>query len=199
MASNSGFTDQLPSATSKVADGDNEFRQLKTFMKNWWEDEHYGMDGSTNSAGVHKTGSARAYVQAAAPTAVQPKGGIWMDTDNQTLFVHDDTSWLTAGLGGTKIKSFKTAIQSFSKASCNGHQSAFLDSFDTVTAGIVPSVHDVGFVKLAQFSDRVAAFKPIVLSLHTVDSKKITVKLSNVSSTALSTSEMTLVLGMFSF
>ncbi len=98
MASNSGFTDQLPSNTSSVALGDDEFRSVKSFMFNWWEQEHYGLDGSSTSAGVHKEGFARIYSQSAAPTAILPKGQLWHDSDNESLFVATAAgtgSWLT--------------------------------------------------------------------------------------------------------
>jgi len=87
MASNSGFTDQLPSDTSAASLGDDDLRSIKSFMFNWWEDEHYALDGSATSAGVHKAGSARAFSQSAAPTAVAPIGQIWHDTDTNELSI----------------------------------------------------------------------------------------------------------------
>ncbi len=98
MASNSGFTDLLPSNTSSVALGDDDFRSTKSFMKNWWQQEHYALDGSANSAGVHKAGSARAFSQSAAPTAVLPVGQLWHDTDDDALYVAEAAgtgSWTT--------------------------------------------------------------------------------------------------------
>ena len=84
MADNTGFSITVPSGTSAVSDGDNDLRQIKTFQRNWWEQEHYATDGSSNSAGVHKPGSARIYTQSAAPTAVNI-GELWHDPDDDGL------------------------------------------------------------------------------------------------------------------
>lgn len=96
MASNSGWTTGLPSGNSLVANTDEEFRSLKSFQEAWWEQEHYATSGSATSAGVHKQGSARAFVQAAAPTTevAQPAGQLWVDTDDDGLYYHDGSSWV---------------------------------------------------------------------------------------------------------
>lgn len=98
MASNSGFTDLLPSNTSSVALGDDDFRSTKSFMKNWWQQEHYALDGSAASAGVHKEGFARIYTQSAVPTAILPQGQLWHDPDDDSLRVATAAgtdSWVT--------------------------------------------------------------------------------------------------------
>ncbi len=93
MASNSGWDKTVPSGTSAISQGDDAIRSLKSHMQEWWEDEHYATDGSTNSAGVHKTGSARAYSQSAQPTAVLPKGQLWHDPDDDAFYIYDGSSW----------------------------------------------------------------------------------------------------------
>lgn len=87
MASNSGWSKGLPSATSSVALGDDDIRSNNSVLQAGLQDEHYWTDGSANSAGVHKTGSARAFSQSAAPTATLPIGQLWHDSDIDALFV----------------------------------------------------------------------------------------------------------------
>lgn len=115
MATNSGWSKSVPSGTSKISLGDDEIRSFKSYMQEWWEDEHYGTDGSASSAGVHKTGSARAFSQSTQPTAVLPKGQLWHDTDDASLYVYDGSSWvtLTSGIALGSQQTF-TALQEFS-------------------------------------------------------------------------------------
>ena len=119
MASNSGFDITVPSNTSSAALGDDEFRSVKSFMKEWWEQEHYATDGSATSAGVHKEGSARAWSQSGAPTAVNI-GQLWHDSDDDAFYVAEASgtgSWTqinpaqTITLGGTNTW---TALNTFS-------------------------------------------------------------------------------------
>ena len=97
MASNTDFDITVPSGTSAVSDGDNTMRSMKSFSKAWWEQEHYATDGSSNSAGVHKPGSARIYRQSAAPTAVNI-GELWHDPDDDSLYVAE-----AAGTGSWQL------------------------------------------------------------------------------------------------
>ena len=117
MAPNSGFDITVPSGTSAVSDGDNTMRSMKSFSKEWWEEEHYATDGSSNSAGVHKPGSARIFTQSAAPTAVNI-GQLWHDPDDDGLYVAEASgtgSWQvltnSISLGATNTW---TALQTFS-------------------------------------------------------------------------------------
>ena len=110
MASNSGWSKGLPSGTSNIALGDNDIRSNNSVLQAAWEDEHYFLDGSAGSAGVHKAGSARAYVQASAPTAVLPSGQIWLDTDTDRLYIAEAAgtgSWTTV-LGEVTLGSAQT-------------------------------------------------------------------------------------------
>lgn len=96
MASNSDFTDQLPSNTSSAALGDDEFRSTKSFMRNWWEEDHYALDGSSGSAGVHKLGSARGFEMAATSELSNPTGDnsgklAWVSANNG-LYVADGSN-----------------------------------------------------------------------------------------------------------
>jgi hypothetical protein len=94
MASNVGWNKNFPSGTSSVALGDEEFRSIKSFMQAWWEEEHYATDGSENSAGEHKVGSARGYVGLASQLSNPRKGALFFATDEQKIYVAEsDTTW----------------------------------------------------------------------------------------------------------
>ena len=117
MASNSGFDITVPSNTSSAALGDDEFRSVKSFMKEWFEQEHYATDGRSNSAGVHKLGSGRAFQQAGAPTAVNP-GQMWHDTDDDTFYVAEaagtgDWTAISSSIAVSSVNTW-TALQNFS-------------------------------------------------------------------------------------
>ena len=95
MATNSGWSKSVPSGTSKISSGDDEIRSFKSYMQEWWEEEHYGTDGSANSAGVHKHGSARAFVgttsQLSNPTG-DNDGRLFFDTVAPGLYVADGSA-----------------------------------------------------------------------------------------------------------
>lgn len=101
MASNSGWTTELPSGQSKVSNTDEEFRSLKSYVEEWIETEHYATGGSTTSAGVHRLGSARAFVGTASqlsnPTG-DNSGRIFWVTDTSELRVGNasTSSWSVA-------------------------------------------------------------------------------------------------------
>lgn len=120
MASNSGWTTNLPSGQSKVSQVDDELRSLKSFQEAWLEEEHYVTDGSANSAGVHKLGSARAFVgttsQLSNPTG-DNSGRLMHTTDDGGLWVANasTSSWtlLTNSITLGSQQTF-TALQEFS-------------------------------------------------------------------------------------
>lgn len=91
MASNSGWTTGLPSGTSKVSDGDAEFRSLKSYVEAWIEEEHYATGGSAASAGVHRLGSARVFVGTTSQLS-NPTG----DNDGRLMFTSDNTGLYVA-------------------------------------------------------------------------------------------------------
>lgn len=114
MASNAGWNKSIPSGLSPIAQGDDEIRSFKSFMQAWWEQEHYGTDGSASSAGVHKEGSARASSSTTPPTVAAPKGQLWHDPSTDEFFVHDGTSWVTIS-SNVRLSSVQTwtALQKF--------------------------------------------------------------------------------------
>ncbi len=117
MANFDGFSVTVPSGTSAVSDGDNDMRSTKSYMKEWWEQEHYATDGSSASAGVHKEGSARAWSQSAAPTAVNI-GQLWHDSDDDAFYVAEAAgtgSWtqISASVTLSSVNTW-TALNNFS-------------------------------------------------------------------------------------
>ena len=98
MATNSGWSKSVPSGASRVSSGDDEIRSFKSYMQEWWEEEHYGTDGSAASAGVHKLGTARAFVgttsQLSNPTG-DNAGRLMHTTDDGGLYVANasTSSW----------------------------------------------------------------------------------------------------------
>lgn len=120
MANNSDWSTGLPSGGSNIALGDNDIRSNNSALKAGWEDEHYWLDGSANSAGVHKAGSARAFSQSAAPNASLPKGQLWHDPDDDALYVAEAAgtgSWTQVNSQGATVGSVNTytALQVFTK------------------------------------------------------------------------------------
>lgn len=98
MASNSGFSKNVPSGSSSIAQGDDDIRSFKSFMQAWWEQEHYGTDGSATSAGIAKHGAGRAFVgpssQLSNPTA-DNDGRLFWNTTNESLYIGQvsSSSW----------------------------------------------------------------------------------------------------------
>lgn len=86
MASNSGWTTTLPSDESSAGLGDDEFRSLKSFMQAWWEEEHFATDGSSTSAGIHKQGSARAYVGTSSQLSNPEPGKLFINTTDDAIY-----------------------------------------------------------------------------------------------------------------
>jgi len=138
MASNSGWSKGLPSATSSVALGDDDIRSNNSVLQAAWEDEHYFTDGSANSAGVHKEGSARIFTQAAQPTAVAPEGQLWHDTDDNALYVYAGSAWTQVNSAGAAVGSINTftAQQNFTGNVKFGSAGAILSSVTTAFAVI---------------------------------------------------------------
>jgi hypothetical protein len=114
MATNSGWTTSTPSGTSSIALGDDEIRSFKSYVEKWFEDEHYLTDGSTNSAGEHKLGSARVYMATSASHLSSPENGrlLHLSTSN-ALYVGSSSSWsIIAGVNEASRNTF-TAQQNF--------------------------------------------------------------------------------------
>lgn len=94
MASNNGFTTALPSDESSVGLGDDELRSIKSFMQAWWEEEHFATDGSETSAGIHKQGSARAYVGSSSQLSNPEPGKLFINTSDDAIYgAFSTTTW----------------------------------------------------------------------------------------------------------
>ncbi len=116
MADVSSYDTAAPAGSDNISAGDNDIRSKAAVMFSAWDDEHYfdpaGVSSSAASGGVHRPGSARAFSQSAAPTAVLPVGQLWHDTDTDILYVAEAAgtgSWTQLTPGST-IASFSTAI-----------------------------------------------------------------------------------------
>ena len=99
----SGF-EATPSGASKVREGDDRIRELKTAVQERFVQEHE-MDlteaGLQPRQGSHKAGSAVAFSQAVAPTerngvalAATDNGILWHETDTGKLWVWVNTDWV---------------------------------------------------------------------------------------------------------
>ena len=124
MASNAGWDKTVPSGTSSIAQGDDDIRSTKSSMQAWWEQEHYATDGSTNSAGVHKLGSARVYMGASPSALSNPTGdnngrlmhtsstnGLWIaDGSNSTWTLVTNSITLGAAQTWTALQGFSSGI-----------------------------------------------------------------------------------------
>lgn len=150
MASNSGFTRNLPSGQSKVSNTDEEFRSLKSFMETWIETEHYAMGGSATSAGIHRHGSGRAFVgpasQLSNPTADNDGRLFWV-TDTETLYVGQvsSSSW-SAIADAIKLDSVQTwsARQAFNAGASLTQPTSLSGTFSGITSLTTVLVTDVG-------------------------------------------------------
>lgn len=169
MASNSGWTTGLPSGQSKVSNTDEEFRSFKSYMEEWWEQEHYATDGSTTSAGVHKEGSGRIYSQAGQPTAIAPDGQVWHDPDDDNLYVYNGSAWTFIASGSLRTttanqwsgtQGFSTLTASYLSAS--GVSTSVATVGTLVTDSLTPSSISASVVTQARLA-RVGVFTDILL------------------------------------
>jgi hypothetical protein len=142
MASNSGWSTAVPSGQSRISNGDDEIRSVKSFMQAWWEQEHYATGGSAASAGVHRHGSARAFVgttsQLSNPTG-DNEGRLFFTSDNTGLRVASGGTWkpvtnaitLASSQTWTALQEFDGGIQA-SNLSVEGSFSGWI-SYSTFT------------------------------------------------------------------
>lgn len=119
MASNSGWDKATPLGSDAVSAGDDQIRSMKSHMQAWWEEAHYGTDGSAGSAGVHKLGSARGYVFASASQLSNPtgdNGGKIGFVGNQVWIADASNSTWTLAFGSLSLASVNTwtALNNFS-------------------------------------------------------------------------------------
>ncbi len=81
------FNINMPSGTSRKSDGDDLMRQHWRSLGSAWSTEHYFTDSAT-SAGIHKKGSARAYVDTTYPvSSLDRDGKIFFDSALSRTFV----------------------------------------------------------------------------------------------------------------
>jgi hypothetical protein len=109
MATWSAAYEATPAATDKASEGDDRIREVKTDIRSRIGNEHgtyanlaVGATGVATADWFHKTGSALAYYQAAAPTqrpdasttlGANDVGRLWIDSDDQTLYHWDGSAW----------------------------------------------------------------------------------------------------------
>jgi hypothetical protein len=111
-------------------------------MQAWWEQEHYATGGSAASAGVHRHGSARAFVgttsQLSNPTG-DNEGRIFFTSDTTGLRVASGGTWvpvtnaitLASAQTWTALQEFDVGIQT-SNLSVEGSFSGWI-SYSTFT------------------------------------------------------------------
>jgi Carbohydrate binding domain len=67
-----GAYETVPLATDAVGEGDDQIRALKTEIRSRMDPEHqFGTANTGQDNGLHRIGSARCFVQSAAPTAIE--------------------------------------------------------------------------------------------------------------------------------
>ena len=94
------FNKAMPSGTSRKSDGDDLMRQHWGALGSTWTEEHHFTD-SAKSAGLHKKGSARAYVKSTASASGPDRDGkIWLNSANSRAYILRDSS-RTNLLGGS--------------------------------------------------------------------------------------------------
>jgi hypothetical protein len=119
MASTTSWDETVPSGTSSIAQGDDDIRSLKSFMRSWISQEHYTTDGSTTSAGEHKLGSARAFSLPLSQISgvANRRGQISHDTTNNYL-------WVGSGSSISQILGLNEASRNTFTAQQNFHANA---------------------------------------------------------------------------
>ena len=108
MASTTSWDESVPSGTSSIAQGDDDIRSLKSFVRSWISQEHYTTDGSATSAGEHKLGSARAFQLPLSQISgvANRTGQISHDTTNNYLWVGSGSS--ISQIAGAAVGSVNT-------------------------------------------------------------------------------------------
>jgi len=126
----------MPSGTSRKSDGDDLMRQHWRSLDSTVSTEHY-MSDSVTSAGIHKKGSARAYVQAAAPTSSLDRDGrIWLDSATSRSYVLRDSA-RTTPIGGASQESPLIISRQFARSSLNTTRLVMLSLLTQLETGQV--------------------------------------------------------------
>lgn len=118
MASNAGWNEGVPSDQSPARLGASDIRSTKTFLENWLNEEHFTTDGSTNSAGVHKMGSARGFRGPTSALSNAQPGRFFHATDTNFLYLGNASGWsqLPAGVSADASNDW-TAFQRYIRTS----------------------------------------------------------------------------------
>jgi hypothetical protein len=128
MASYSGWNKDQPSGASLLRDADDMLRSDKSILQATLQQEHYFTDGSANSAGEHKLGSARIYSGASSAVSSSGQSGrlMWDETNSQLVALHAATSTRLPSLA---VENTWAAAQTFSDGitSTNVSLSGFLN------------------------------------------------------------------------
>lgn len=112
------FNINMPSGTSRKSDGDDLMRQHWRSLGSTWSTEHYFID-SAISAGIHKKGSARVYVQTTAPaSSLDRDGRIWLDSATSRSFILRDSA-RTTPISGSQQESPLLISRQFDRSSLN--------------------------------------------------------------------------------
>ena len=81
----------MPSGTSRKSDGDDLMRQHWRSLESSIEEEHHFTSESTR-AGIHRKGSAKAFVQTSPPASGADRDGrIWLDSANSDIYLLRDS------------------------------------------------------------------------------------------------------------
>ena len=99
MASLGTWDKILPSGTSALSEGDGNIRSNQSSVQAALEEEHFFTD-STASTGIHKLGSARAFVgahSAIAHLGADSQGRVYWSTDTGELLANDGSAFTVTG------------------------------------------------------------------------------------------------------
>lgn len=102
LGDGTGWDTSSPAASDLISKGDDEIRDLRTGVGIRLNKEHVTL-ATSSAGGEHKAGSAKVYIQSAAPTnrpdgttalTSADDGRIWFDPDaaSRGLFIYDDST-----------------------------------------------------------------------------------------------------------
>lgn len=217
MASNVSWDESVPSGTSSIAQGDDDIRSLKSFMRSWISQEHYTTDGSTTSAGEHKKGSARAFQLPLSQISgvANRSGQLSHDTTNNYLWVGSGSSISNiAGAGVNSVNTW-TARQAFTAGITVGAGGRNLLEISLITVSMSVTTLAAGAATRVQTGSGIGGTtRPMAVSLmgeesvenwlltganYQSDGGYIEVTISNASAGQLVVPAQTIAISVFSF
>lgn len=211
MASNSGWSTAVPSGQSRISNGDDEIRSTKSFMQAWWEQEHYAVGGSAASAGVHRLGSARAFVgttsQLSNPTG-DNEGRLFFTSDNTGLRVASDGTWkpvtnaitLASAQSWSALQQFDAGVQASDLSVAGSFSgwisySTFTDLASIASNTVTQWVATDGAASLASAGDfcvfNASGREPFTVFTATASNGSISLNVANVGVIAVTPSAQT--------